>query len=267
MLDEKTVNDFQRDGVVLLKGVFDDWIEALRLGVEVNMQSPGPFTREYTAEQEGGRFFGDYCNWERIEQYRDFVMHSPCAELAAGLMQSRGARFFHEHVLVKEPGTDKPTPWHHDQPYYCVDGEQTVSFWIPLDRVPRQTCPEFIVGSHRWGQWFTPTRFTGVQYEREDDTLNSMPDIEANRDDYDIRSWSLEPGDAIAFHFLTVHGAPANLSTEHRRRGFAARWVGDDAVFAHRSGIISPPFPGLEQRLKPGQPLTGDEFPLVYSAA
>jgi ectoine hydroxylase-related dioxygenase (phytanoyl-CoA dioxygenase family) len=91
-----------------------------------------------------------------------------------------------------------------------------------------------------------------------------MPDIDGRRDDYDIRHWSLQPGDAIAFHFLTVHGAPANLSSSHRRRGFAARWLGDDAVYAKRAGEISPPFPGLEQRLKPGDPLHTEEFPLVY---
>ncbi|GFX26753.1 hypothetical protein TNCV_1839261 [Trichonephila clavipes] len=32
--------------------------------------------------------------------------------------------FYHEHVLVKEPGTDKETPWHHDQSYYPIDGEK-----------------------------------------------------------------------------------------------------------------------------------------------
>jgi hypothetical protein len=30
--------------------------------------------------------------------------------------------------------------------------------------------------------------------------LEPMPDIDADRDHYDIRSWSLKPGDAIAFH-------------------------------------------------------------------
>ena len=58
-------------------------------------------------------------------------------EVAARLMGSRTARFFHEHVLVKEPGATERTPWHHDQPYYPVDGDQNVSMWIALDPVPR----------------------------------------------------------------------------------------------------------------------------------
>ncbi len=264
VIDAARIEDFQRNGVLLLKGVFGDWIETLRAGVERNMNDPGPYGREYLEDGGPGRFFGDYCNWNRIDEYRSFLFDSPAAEIAADLMQSRGTRIFHEHVLVKEPGTDKVTPWHHDQPYYCVDGRQVCSMWIPLDPVTRETCPEFIAASHAWGRWFLPRKFSGVDYEHDDARLEPVPDIDADRSAYDIRGWALEPGDAIAFHFMTLHGAPANRSPR-RRRGFAARWLGDDAVFARRSGEVSPPFPGLEQRLRPGDPLATEEFPLVYS--
>jgi ectoine hydroxylase-related dioxygenase (phytanoyl-CoA dioxygenase family) len=38
------------------------------------------------------------------------------------------------------------------------------------------------------------------------------PDFDAQRAAYDLLGWALEPGDAIAFHFATVHGAPATLT-------------------------------------------------------
>ena len=263
-LERGTADSFRRDGVVVLRGVFSDWMDTLRRGVDSNMGNPGPYGREYLEDGQHGRFFGDYCNWQRIPEYRDFLFDSDVGAIAAELMNSDSARIFHEHVLVKEPGTNKITPWHHDQPYYCVDGKQVCSLWIPLDPVPQQTCPEFIAGSHDWGRWFLPRKFSGIDYDHDDARLESMPDIDAHRDNYDIRSWSLEPGDAIAFHFLTIHGAPANLSSDRRRRGFAARWLGDDAVYAKRSGETSPPFPGLEERLKPGDPMDTDEFPIVF---
>lgn len=256
--------EFATHGVTLLKNVFTDWMPILQAGVEFNMSSPGEFGREYTADGDGGRFFGDYCNWNRIPEYKQFMFESPAAAIAAHLMQSKTARIFHEHVLVKEPGTDHPTPWHHDQPYYCMDGTQGISLWIPLDPVSRDVCPEFIAGSHRWGRWFRPRKFSGVDYDHGDNRLETMPDINASREEYDIRSWELEPGDAIAFHFLTVHGAPSNLSSSTRRRGYAARWIGDDAVFAKRAGEISPPYPGLAEKLKPGDPLNTEEFPQIY---
>ena len=91
--------------------------------------------------------------------------------------------------------------------------------------------------------------------------METLPDIENNRDQYKILNWDVEPGDAVAFHYLTLHGAPGNASGDTRRRAFSSRWVGDDATFAVRSGKTSPPFPDC--KLKHGDPLTGPEFPLV----
>ena len=72
---------------------------------------------------------------------------------------ARQPRFFHEHTLVKERDTHEVTPWHHDEPYYCVDGASNVSLWVSLDPVPRPAGVEFIVGSHLWGRRFVPRKF------------------------------------------------------------------------------------------------------------
>ncbi|WP_439815630.1 phytanoyl-CoA dioxygenase family protein [Zavarzinia sp. CC-PAN008] len=261
-LDPAVVEAFRTDGAVALRGAFTDWVETLRAGLVRNMAEPGPFAKVYTTNGAPGGFFGDYCNWDRIPEYRSWVFDSPAASYARSLMGSKTARFFHEHVIVKEPGTREPTPWHHDLPYYCVEGQQSVSMWVALDPVPKSVCVEYVAGSHAWGKRFLPRKFSGVDYDRPGEVLEPMPDLDAMRDQLNILSWDLEPGDAIAFHFLTLHGAPGNLGS-NRRRGFAARWVGDDAVFALRSGEVSPPFPGVADRLKDGEPLSGPEFPLV----
>ena len=70
-------------------------------------------------------------------------------------MRSATAQIFHDHVLVKEPGTPKPTPWHQDAPYYFVEGGQTVSLWCPLDPV-REASLRLIAGSHRWDKMVRP---------------------------------------------------------------------------------------------------------------
>ena len=262
LVPDDAIEGFRLDGAVLLKGYFRDWVEPLRAGIERNLAEPGPYQRVYTPAGGAGRFVGDYCNWARIPEYRRFVFESPAARIAQQLMGSRSVRVFHEHILVKEPGTRELTPWHHDQPYYCVDGNQNVSLWMPLDPVARDVCVEFVAGSHRWGRWFRPRKFSGIAYDHKSDALEDMPDIGAHRSDYRLLSWDVELGDAIAFTFLTIHGAPGNLSS-NRRRAFASRWLGDDAVYAQRPGEISPPFPGLDQRLRPGEPMAAEEFPLV----
>ena len=254
------IEAYQRDGAVLLAGVFADWVEPLREAVADNMADPSPYQRSYAPADGSAPFFQDYCNWQRFEPMRAFVHRSPAAAVAAALMRSRSARFFHDHVLVKEPGTSIVTPWHQDQPYYCVDGEQSVSFWVPLDPVGRDTVMECVAGSHRWGRDFKPMRFNG-QPLYSDDGFERMPDIDALRDQLSILGWEMAPGDAIAFNFRTIHGAPANRSGS-RRRVFSSRWVGDDARFAVRGGTTSPPFPGLH--LADGAPLDAPIFPVIF---
>lgn len=257
------VAQFAAEGVVMLRGVFTAWVDALREGVDRVMASPSPYERSYEPEDGTARFFQDLCNWQRIDELALFVWRSPAAQLAARLMRSKTARFFHDHILVKEPGTSIVTPWHQDLPYYCVAGEQSVSFWIPLDPVPRETALECIAGSHLWGSSYRPKRFDGTDLYAGD-TAAQLPDIDADRQAYNIRGWAVEPGDAVAFNFATVHGAPANTSRSSRRRVFSARWVGDDAVFVDRKGKGSPPFAHLT--LKTGDPLDGSDFPLVFDA-
>ena len=115
--------------------------------------------------------------------------------------------------------------------------------------------------SHRWGKDFRPKRFDGSNLY-PDDPHEGVPDIDANRDAFDIRGWAVEPGDAVAFNFRTLHGAPANTSAV-RRRVVSIRWVGDDARFIQRPGMTSPDFPDLQY--EDGAPFEGDEFPLLYS--
>jgi ectoine hydroxylase-related dioxygenase (phytanoyl-CoA dioxygenase family) len=262
----ETIDTYQRDGVAVLRAVIEDaWLELLGAGVERNLAEPGPWAVDYTAEGEPGRFFGDYCNWQRIPEYRQFVELSGIAEIARQLMRSREARFFHEHVLVKEPGTREITPWHHDQPYYCVDGDQSVSLWIPLDTVPASAGVEFVRGSHRWGRWFVPRKFVDhTPYAPSDGRFELVPDLDAERDGLDIVTFDLRPGDAVAFHFRTVHDAPGTEALGGRRRAFSARFLGDDATFALRPWLHSPPFDVGE--LVEGGPLDDDRFPVLATA-
>ena len=178
-------------------------------------------------------------------------------------MRSATARIFHEHVLVKEPGNSMPTPWHQDQPYYLVEGRQSVSFWVPLDFVPREIAVEYVAGSHKWGRDFRPQRFDGTALY-PGDTSDAVPDVEASRQDWPVRGWAMQPGDAVAFDFRTLHGAPAN-HTQNRRRAVSFRWVGDDARFARRKGRTSPPFPHLT--FEDGAPFDGPDFPVAWPRA
>ena len=262
-ISDSTVADFRNDGVVVLRGVFRDWVEPLSRGVAEVMAHPSPLERSYQPKDGSAPFFQDLCNWQRIPEFRAFVHESPAAETAARLMGSPTSRFFHDHILVKRPGNSTVTPWHQDQPYYCVEGDRTVSFWTPLDTVSRNVSLECVAGSHRWNTaGYRPKRFDGSPLYA-DEQFEDVPDIDAQRDQLVIRGWDMAPGDAIAFDFRTIHGAPANASPV-TRRVFSSRWVGSDARFVRRGASGSPPFPHLT--LEDGAPFDAPEFPLVYGA-
>ncbi len=258
--DDATVAAFAADGAVVLRGVFAPYVEALRAGTAALMADPSPRERSYTPADGSARFFQDLCNWRDIPEFADFVLHSPAARIAARLMGTEVAQFFHDHVLVKEPGSSIVTPWHQDMPYYCVSGLDNVSFWIPLDPVARAASLEIVAGSHAWGLEHRPRRFDG-SILIEGDERADIPDIEADRSKYRVLGWEMEPGDAVAFSFRAVHGAAANVATT-RRRVFSARWVGADARFLDRGGKGSPPLAHLT--LTTGDRLDGPDFPVVW---
>jgi len=261
---QTAIEAYARDGAILLRGAFRDYVDLIADGIEQNMREPGPYASENTTDADTGRFFDDYCNWDRIPSFVRVVRESAGAEIAAAVMQSETAQFFHDHVLVKEPGTSKKTPWHQDIPYYFVDGRQTVSMWIPVDPVGMDACPQFIRGSHLWEKMVLPTRWLddGDFFEGEDGYL-PIPEPEKEPGRYDLLSWEMEPGDAILFDYRTVHGAPPNAGT-NRRRAFSMRWVGDDARYVERPGRTSPPYPGHGMRA--GERLREDWFPVIFPA-
>ena len=264
LVDKQSIDDFRQKGVTVLRGAFTGWVDVLRAGIDANMNDPDPNARIYKGENGNGRFFVDYCNWDRIAEYKNFIFNSNAAHIGATLMNSQNVQLFHEHVLVKEASTDVPTPWHQDAPYYCVTGPKTVSLWVPLDTIERDTTLEFVSGSHLWGKHFRPQRFDGSALN-EDDGLEEIPDINQHRDEYEILGWAVEPGDAIAFDYRTIHGAAGNHQPHRQRRAFSLRLVGDGARFVRRDGLVSsPPFPNLT--LKSGDPLTGDTFPFLLHA-
>jgi ectoine hydroxylase-related dioxygenase (phytanoyl-CoA dioxygenase family) len=260
LITQDQIDAFQRDGVILIKGLFADHVDTLRAGVHRNMADPGPYASENLKSGEKGRFFDDYCNWNHIPEFETVIRDSPAAEVAADLMQSQTTQLFHDHVLVKEPGTSKPTPWHTDGPYYFVQGQQTVSFWSPLDPVT-QASLRCVAGSHKWPKPVLPTRWLSeTAFYADDDTYMAVPDPDS--EGMDVREWVMEPGDAVAFNYHILHGARGNDAAT-RRRAFSLRLLGDDARYTTRPGPTSPPFPGHD--MEQGQRLREDWFPVIWS--
>ncbi len=261
-LDAAIVESFARDGAVVLRGALTaDNVNTLTRGIERNLAALGPLAATASTPDDPGQFIEDFCNWQRIAEYETIMRESALPALAAQLMQSQTARIYHDHLLVKTAGTRQPTPWHQDQPYYNVDGAQNVSFWIPVDPIPRESTLEFLAGSHR-GTWYMPRTFMTKEARWfPEGALADLPDIALPENQARVIGWALAPGDCVAFHMLALHGASGSAT---RRRVFSARYLGDDATHAPRRWRTSPEFAGLAQRLPAGAAMEDKLFPIAF---
>lgn len=265
VVNEAVVAQFRAEGCTVVRSLFTDGeVDTVRRGIERNLAAPGPLFGVASRDDDPGRFVEDFCNWQRIPEYREIAFDSKAADVAGALMGSSVVRLYHDHLLVKEPGTQQPTPWHQDQPYYNVDGFDNCSMWMPVDPVPAESTLEFLAGSHTQG-WLMPRTFLDMQAKWfPEGSLGELPDIESDRAAYPIRGWALEPGDAVFFHMLTLHhayGVPGSA----RRRAFSLRFLGDDATHAPREWRTSPEFPGLADELAAGAPMDHPLFPILRS--
>ena len=220
LVTEEKVNAFERDGVVLLQRAFEPaWLDRLASAVEEVMNNPSPLSREYVQSGDG-RFFTDHHMSRRNDVFREFMLNSPASEIAATLLRSDKLNLVDEHLLVKEPGTDVPTYWHHDLPYFEISWQDFASFWIPLDPVTKETgAMKFAKGSHNWGKVYKPVMIgSGEDAEGAAEFDGPAPDIDADPEGYNVELFEMNRGDALFFHAATLHAAEPNRSPRHSSR-------------------------------------------------
>ncbi len=259
-LSQEQIKHYKEDGVILIKEVFLPWIEKLKIGFEKVLKNPGPHARENVIEKDKGSFFEDYCNWQRINEFKEFIENSPAAEIVAQSTNSKNIKIFHEHIFSKDPGTSKETPWHQDLPYYCIDGNDTGSFWIPLNNVSKDNSLKVLKGSHNLPKLIRPTKWSNNQsWYKNNNNFMDIPEIKEDK----IFNTEMKIGDAILFNFKVLHSTSGN-SDNKSRKAFSVRFIGDDVTYKDRHGETSPPFDGIN--LKTGDKMRNDWFPIVWSA-
>jgi len=148
-ISEEDVRRYDEDGVVLLKGKFDQaWLKHLSEQIEVDVVNLGPVHMELEEAGQAGRFFFDTFVWTYNAAFKQFVFESPAARIAARMMRASKVNVFYDQLLIKEPGTVKRTPWHHDMPYWPLVGWQVCTIWRALDRVTKDSgAVEYVRGS------------------------------------------------------------------------------------------------------------------------
>ena len=266
-ITDEQIETYERDGAIHLPGVLDaEWITFIAEAIEVARTRPGPHAQDHTIEHESGGYFSDLHMTKRVPEFLTFAQSSPVGQITSSLMRSARVNLLHDALWIKEAGTSRRTPWHHDQPFYCMEGSKMCVVWLPVDDHSHEISLGLLKGSHRWGKRFRPERINGGWYDgyAEGDGFVMPPDVAGQPDRYDIMSWDMKAGDCIVFHGLTLHGAPGNL-TQRPRRAISLVVVGDDAVYVERDGETQPSYQG--NGLKPGEPIDNDYFPRLFPAS
>jgi ectoine hydroxylase-related dioxygenase (phytanoyl-CoA dioxygenase family) len=225
-----------------------------------SLANPGPLASR-VKQTTNATFYQDLYNPGCIAAYRSMLRSSPIPALVAALWNSPDVWFMYEQVFLKEGGECRRTPWHQDSSYLAVAGHDLAVAWISFDALPAEDSLEFVRGSHK-GTLFNTSRF-----ELGDDTaplhqgseLPRLPDIEANRSQYDIVSFAVTPGDLVLFHPAMLHGGAATRESR-RRRTLTLRFFGRDAVYDKRPGPAGPVVEGFHQRMTQGAPFRDPSF-------
>ena len=269
---EEEIAAFERDGVVVLRGVLAPaWLAALEPACARLLAAPEAvdITEESLrlarpADADGlfgapsyahalagrGRFRMHFNTARREPDVLAFALAGAVGALAAALLRTSTVRFVDDILFVKEPHTSEATEWHDDDGGSICTGEQRCSMWVTLADVDDDAGPLWALrGSHR--------RFSGWRARGE-----SAADIaEAHR--HDVVTCPVRAGDVVVHHLATLHAAGPNRS-DRPRRAWALRYAGDGARFLLRQARReSRAWYGLQD----GAPLSGARFPVAWPPA
>jgi ectoine hydroxylase-related dioxygenase (phytanoyl-CoA dioxygenase family) len=230
------------DGAVFLPGALDaDEIDRVRALFDHGEAHPSPGAYEVYGGGDG-RFRIDTFHAANWPAYVPAYAETKVPDLVAALWGSSDEVWFFYEQLFRKEGPMRRTPWHQDSTYLPTDGAHIAVVWIPLDELDAETSLEFVRGSHLGPMYNTSA------FNEADDTLPiiddaafpRLPDIEADRDSWDIVSWAAVPGDVVVFHANTLHGgSPARAG--QLRRTVSLRYFGTDATVGERPGITVNP--------------------------
>ena len=276
-ISDDNISSFQKDGVVMLPQLFDsDWIDILQRGLAKNLQSPSYRARVWDRDEQNRTMLWDSQAWQGIDEYRQFVFHSPAAEISGRLMRSSAINFYFDAVFVRSAGSQFSTPWHQDEPYWSVEGFDTCTIWMPLVDVKHENALAFVPGSHRAGFVFDQFNFGGLNPDGKDNVDqvdftavadSVVPDIDADRERYGVVSWDMAPGDCVIFNSRILHGGSGKLPEDRGLSVFTSKWLGDDVRIKFRECGMDPDHSEIMTRygLKPGdRPGTG-LYPRVWT--
>ena len=212
LLTGEQIANFQRDGFLLVKGLFTREQAACyrQAGHEL-------MARIYAAGQTDASWGSgqslatkptalQHCHDVQFYDatFARLLVDERLTEAASQVMGTPNVQLHHCKMFVKPPENGSPFPMHQDAPYFPHDQNSMIAAILHFDDAPLEKgCVRVVPGSHKLGVlqhdpnggWHLPLD----EYPLED----ALP-------------CPAQAGDALFFSYLTIHGSGVNQSDEAR---------------------------------------------------
>lgn len=253
-VSEEQIRILEKDGVVLIKGVFDEeWVEYLRTATAYQTDNPHFWAFAGTASK-----LYDYIQrnvWQTNRAFANFYYHSALGDVLRQCGRTDEIRISTDLLMVNP---NKGFKWHQDNQNGPITPEEGIRFWITMDETPKDYgAPVYLKRSHENTCVDPGAVFVDIE----------MPGLEEYRDEW--LEFRTQPGDMLVWHPRTIHkiDGPVDGIWDSFRRvlgGTAAKAGSKYHDKRGTGGILS----DLGRHgLEDGDDLDSPFFPVIYPCA
>ena len=250
-LTAEQIRTLEEDGVVHVKGVFDDeWVDYLRKATAYQVDNPHFWAFAGTASK-----LYDYIQrnvWQTNKAFANFYYHSAMGHVLAQCGQTDEVRVSTDLLMVNP---NKGFKWHQDNQNGPITWDEGIRFWITMDETPADYgAPVYLKGSHRNTAVSDQAVFVDIDQEGVREYKEG------------VLEFRTMPGDMLIWHPRTIHkvdGPSDGIWTSYRRvLGGTAAKAG--SLYHDKTGTGGVLSDLGKHGLVDGDKLESSFFPIVY---
>jgi hypothetical protein len=250
-ITEEQIRTLEEDGVVHIKGVFDEeWVDYLRKATAYQVDEPHFWAFAGTASK-----LYDYIQrnvWQTNSAFARFYYHSAMGHVLAQCGRTDEIRVSTDLLMVNP---NKGFKWHQDNQNGPITWDEGLRFWITMDETPKDYgAPVYLKGSHR---------NTVVDGQAVFVDINAAGLEEYRNEKLEFRTM---PGDMLIWHPRTIHkvDGPEDGIWESYRRVLGGTVAKGGSIYHDKRGTGGVLSDLGRHGLKDMDPLKSSFFPVVY---
>ena len=252
-ITDEQIQTLERDGVVLIKGVFDaEWVEYLRKATAYQVEEPHFWAFAGTASK-----LYDYIQrniWQTNKAFANFYYHSALGHVLAQAGRTDEIRISTDLLMVNP---NKGFKWHQDNQNGPITVEEGIRFWVTMDETPADYgAPVYLKGSH----------FNNIVDEKAVFVDIKQKGLESYAEKSNWLAFRTMPGDMLIWHPRTIHkvDGPADGIWTSYRRVLGGTTAKAGTIYHDKTGTGGVLSDLGNHGLEDGQKLDSPFFPIIY---